>query len=104
MILSIEKVIKNVQVISSFANVVCLKCLFSDFLIVRMLPSLKFVSHKLVLIDMKVTQTIGLAFCVGVHSGWSTTLENSASQGIIGSNGWWISLRGLVDHTGSTDK
>ena len=74
------------------------------FLIVRMLSFLKFVSHKLVLVNMEVAQTIRLAFGVCVHSGRATTLENGASQGVIGSNGLWFSLRGLIDHSGGTDE
>ena len=74
------------------------------FLIVRMLPFSKFVSHKLVLVIMEVAQTVWMAFGVCVHSGGSTTLENSARQGVISSNGLWISLRGLIDHAGRTDE
>ena len=60
-----------------------------------MLSFLKFVSHKLVLIKRGVIQTTRLAFGVCIHSRGSTTLDNSASQGVIKSNGLWISVRGL---------
>ena len=53
---------------------------------------------------MEVAQAIRVAVSIGIHSGRSTTLENGASQGVIGCNRLWISLRGLVDHAGRTDE
>ena len=83
-------------------NVWCFgKCCF---LFVRMLSFVKFVSHKLVLIDMEIAQTIRSALVIGVHIRGSTTLKNFMTEGVIGSDRLWGSLRGLMDHAGSADE